>query len=79
MRDCHLLQATIAGTEGETTGEGLTERLKKYEIYNRMLNGKTPEAFETDVKKKFAGEPGQMKLLTVVDNLLTGFDAPSVT
>jgi type I restriction enzyme R subunit len=31
------------------------------------------------VKKKFIDEPGQMKLLIVVDKLLTGFDAPSAT
>ena len=35
---------TIADTKGETTGEGLTERLQKYEIYNRMLNGKDARA-----------------------------------
>ena len=40
---------------------------------------KTPEAFEKEVKKKFVEEPGQMKLLIVVDKLLTGFDAPSAT
>ncbi|MGO9544424.1 MAG: type I restriction endonuclease subunit R [Rhodomicrobium sp.] len=70
---------TLADTKGETTGEGLTERLQKYEIYNRMLAGKTPEKFETEAKKKFIDEPGQMKLLIVVDKLLTGFDAPSAT
>jgi type I restriction enzyme R subunit len=31
------------------------------------------------VKKKFVEEPGQMKLLIVVDKLLTGFYAPSAT
>lgn len=35
--------------------------------------------FEKTVKKKFVKEPGQMKLLIVVDKLLTGFDAPSAT
>jgi type I restriction enzyme, R subunit len=65
--------------KGETTGEGLTEKLKQYEIYNKMLNGKTPEVFESEVKEKFIKQPGQMKLLIVVDKLLTGFDAPSAT
>jgi type I restriction enzyme R subunit len=37
------------------------------------------ELFEDQVKKKFLDEPGQMKLLIVVDKLLTGFDAPSAT
>jgi type I restriction enzyme R subunit len=37
------------------------------------------EEFEKAVKKKFVEEPGQMKLLIVVDKLLTGFDAPPAT
>lgn len=65
--------------KGEGDGEGLTERLRKYETYNRMLAGKEPEAFEKEVKKRFIESPAQMKLLIVVDKLLTGFDAPSAT
>ncbi|WP_414577235.1 type I restriction endonuclease subunit R [Anabaena sp. CCY 9402-a] len=66
--------------KGESTGEEeLTEKLRQYEIYQKMLNGKAPEVFEDDVKKKFVEEPAQMKLLIVVDKLLTGFDAPSAT
>lgn len=68
-----------ADIKGEETGEGLTERLRKYEIYNKMLGDKTVEDFEDEVKKKFIKQPGQMKLLIVVDKLLTGFDAPSAT
>ncbi|MCT8187287.1 HsdR family type I site-specific deoxyribonuclease [Pseudomonas sp. p99-361] len=68
-----------ADIKGEATGEGLTEKLRKYNIYNQMLNGKDPEVFEKEVKQKFIKEPGQMKLLIVVDKLLTGFDAPSAT
>ena len=68
-----------ADIKGEATGEGLTEKLRKYSIYNQMLNGKDPELFEKEVKQKFIKEPGQMKLLIVVDKLLTGFDAPSAT
>lgn len=66
--------------KGETTGEdGVTDKIEKYEIYNRMLNGKSAEDFEAEVKTKFINEPAQMKLLIVVDKLLTGFDAPSAT
>ena len=68
-----------ANIKGEETGEGLTERLRQFDIYNKMLDGKDPETFEKEVKKKFVEEPGQMKLLIVVDKLLTGFDAPSAT
>lgn len=65
--------------KGDDSGEGLTEKLRKYEIYNKMLGEKDPEAFEKEVKRKFIDEPGQMKLLIVVNKLLTGFDAPSAT
>ena len=69
----------VASIKGEETGEGETEKLEQYEIYQRMLNGQDVEAFEKAVKKKFVEEPGQMRLLIVVDMLLTGFDAPSAT
>jgi type I restriction enzyme R subunit len=44
-----------------------------------MLGDKTLEAFEKEVKQKFIDQPGQMRLLIVVDKLLTGFDTPSAT
>ena len=53
--------------------------IKKYEIYQKMLSGKDVEIFEDEMKKKFIEEPAQMKLLIVVDKLLTGFDAPPAT
>lgn len=82
-------QPTPNSIKGEETGEGETERLEQYDIYGQMLADwfrepaataiyKTEE-FERQVKKKFIEEPGQMKLLIVVDKLLTGFDAPSAT
>jgi type I restriction enzyme, R subunit len=78
-----------ADLKGEESGEGLTERLQQYDIYKQMLAdwfnepAKTAvnraEEFEKQAKKKFVAEPGQMKLLIVVDMLLTGFDAPPAT
>ncbi len=78
-----------ADIKGEETGAGLTEKLRKYEIYQQMLADyfevpkdeaiNKAEDFEKQVKKKFKHEPGQMRLLIVVDKLLTGFDAPSAT
>jgi type I restriction enzyme R subunit len=75
--------------KGEETGEGLTERLLQYEVYRRMLAEHFDEPedkamykveqFEKEVKKRFIEEPGQMKLLIVVDKLMTGFDAPPAT
>lgn len=65
--------------KGETTGEGETEKIEQYDIYTQMLNGKTVTQFEEDVKLQFIEEPAKMKLLIVVDKLLTGFDAPPAT
>ena len=80
---------SIADTKGETTGEGDTDNLIKYGIYTQMLANwfneseekavSKVEKFEQEVKKKFITDPGQMKLLIVVDKLLTGFDAPPAT
>ena len=65
---------------GEETGEdNPTDQLLKYEVYKNMLNGKSTEEFDAEVKEKFKNEPNKMKLLIVVDKLLTGFDAPSAT
>ncbi len=44
-----------------------------------MLKGKDAESFEQEVKQQFIHEPAKMKLLIVVDKLLTGFDAPAAT
>ncbi len=80
---------STATIKGEESGEGETEKLRKYAVYQRMLAdwfNEAPETainkaekFEKEVKKKFIDEPGQMKLLIVVDKLLTGFDAPPAT
>ncbi|MCB5265467.1 MAG: HsdR family type I site-specific deoxyribonuclease [Candidatus Cloacimonetes bacterium] len=59
--------------------DDIPDDLLKYEIYQKMLAGKSVEVFEDEAKKRFVEEPGQMKLLIVVDKLLTGFDAPSAT
>jgi type I restriction enzyme, R subunit len=74
-------QGHIADTKTADAGSGAgqTEELLKYEVYQKMLGGKTPKEFETHVKQKFIKEPGQMRLLIVVDKLLTGFDAPPAT
>lgn len=80
----------ISDIKGESTGEdGYTEKLKRFEIYQKMLSDyfhepaeravNRVEEFEREVKEKFIKEPAQMKLLIVVDKLLTGFDAPPAT
>ncbi|MDX1728671.1 MAG: HsdR family type I site-specific deoxyribonuclease, partial [Pseudoalteromonas tetraodonis] len=82
-------QPAASSIKGEESGEGLTEKLFKYDTYRKMLAeyfeqsedeaAKRVEEFEKAVKKRFIEEPGQMRLLIVVDKLLTGFDAPSAT
>lgn len=68
-----------------------TDTFFKYETYLKMI-GLDPqhlpetaniqsqvETFEAESKRKFVEEPANMKLLIVVDKLLTGFDAPPCT
>ncbi len=71
-------------------GSNESEESYKYRTYCKMLQNffnekdekkalnKTKE-FEEEVKKRFINEPSRMELLIVVDKLLTGFDAPSLT
>ncbi len=89
---CAIVTSYVPSTASiskETSGEGETEKLNQYEIYRRMLaeHFNEPEdaamskveTFEKQVKERFKKEPGQMKLLIVVDKLLTGFDARPAT
>ena len=82
-------EPTPASIKGEETGEGVAERIAQYDTYRRMLAdwfrepaedavGKVAR-FEAEVKERFLKEPGRMRLLIVVDKLLTGFDAPPAT
>lgn len=71
-------EATGANTE--------TDKEFIYNTYTELLKpvsanpGMTKtETYEERAKEKFKKEPALMKLLIVVDKLLTGFDAPSCT
>ncbi|MEI6610444.1 MAG: HsdR family type I site-specific deoxyribonuclease, partial [Deltaproteobacteria bacterium] len=92
LKNCAIVTSfvpTHADIKGEESGEGYTEKLKRFEIYRKMLAeyfNESPETainkvekFEEEVKAKFVDEPAQMKLLIVVNKLLTGFDAPAAT
>jgi type I restriction enzyme R subunit len=68
------------GTNTETDKEYI------YKIYSDLLkdivadpNKTKSETYEDKAKTKFIKEPANMKLLVVVDKLLTGFDAPPCT
>lgn len=72
----------------EDTGEDTeTKMQEQYNTYLEMLGiatdtpnkDKLAEQYEDRVKEQFKKEPANMKLLIVVDKLLTGFDAPPAT
>ncbi|MCH8331964.1 MAG: type I restriction endonuclease subunit R, partial [Bacteroidetes bacterium] len=63
-----------------------TDKQFIYNLYDKILDGVKPianmtltEAYEEWAKDKFVHQPATMKLLIVVDKLLTGFDAPACT
>jgi type I restriction enzyme R subunit len=70
----------------ETGANTVTEKQLIYDTYIELLKGveakpgmtKT-ETYEENAKSLFTKEPANMKLLVVVDKLLTGFDAPPCT
>src|SRR5699024_7508384 len=73
----------------EDAGAGVSESAVQYAVDRQMLADyfdepaetaiTKVEEFEQSVKRQFIDHPGQMRLLIVVDKLLTGFDAPSAT
>ena len=66
----------------ETGANTETEKQFLYNTYTTLLKsaglGNT-EAYEDNAKKLFITQPANMRLLIVVDKLLTGFDAPHCT
>lgn len=68
----------------ENTGANTdTDKETVYRIYKQLLENVSPkgnksktETYEDEVKKLFIEQAATMKLLIVVDKLLTGFDAP---
>jgi type I restriction enzyme R subunit len=66
-------------TTEDTGANTETEKEFIYKTYIALLNGKDTEKYEDEAKDKFIKEPANMKLLVVVDKLLTGFDAPPCT
>ncbi|MFA6569774.1 MAG: HsdR family type I site-specific deoxyribonuclease [Bacteroidota bacterium] len=69
----------------EDTGANTdTEKEYIYKTYMELLKDvgadaqkSKSETYEDNAKSKFINEPANLKLLVVVDKLLTGFDAPS--
>jgi len=70
-----LNQITTANTGANTE----TEQEFIYRTYTALLKKMTTEQYEDWAKDKFKKEPASMKLLIVVDKLLTGFDSPPCT
>jgi type I restriction enzyme, R subunit len=70
----------------ETGAQTETDKQVIYKLYERLLQDVVPlpnktktETYEEQAKALFVKEPARMKLLVVVDKLLTGFDAPPCT
>ncbi|WP_269630203.1 type I restriction endonuclease subunit R [Pelomonas sp. BJYL3] len=70
----------------ETGANTDTDKQFIYETYTELLKDvvarpgmSKAETYEQDVKERFIKTPARMRLLIVVDKLLTGFDAPSCT
>lgn len=70
----------------ETGANTETDKQFIYNTYNELLkdviakpNMSKTETYEEWAKELFTSEPANMKLLVVVDKLLTGFDAPPCT
>jgi len=73
-------------TKEETGADTETEKQFLYNTYTKLLKnvdakpGKSKtETYEDNAKSLFISQPANMRLLIVVDKLLTGFDAPSCT
>ncbi|MBK9579111.1 MAG: HsdR family type I site-specific deoxyribonuclease [Fibrobacteres bacterium] len=73
-------------TTEETGANTETDKQFIFRLYTDLLKdtstsgGKSrTEVYEDEAKRKFIKEPASMRLLVVVDKLLTGFDAPSCT
>jgi type I restriction enzyme, R subunit len=73
-------------TREEVGANTETDKQLIYNTYTELLKdvdaepGKSKtETYEDRVKRQFTKEPASMKLLVVVDKLLTGFDAPPCT
>lgn len=73
-------------TTEDTGANTETEKEHIYKVYSDLLENVSPrtgktktETYEDEAKKKFTEEPANMRLLIVVDKLLTGFDAPPCT
>lgn len=69
----------VALPDGHSGNGTKTEEEFKYKTAKEMMGKKSPEDFETWAKAEFIKNYKNMKLLIVVDKLLTGFDAPHAT
>jgi len=79
FKQCAIITSFVPLESNLRTEADDAEEFEKFEAYKKMLDGQDLDVFETEAKRKFIEEPAQMKLLIVVDKLLTGFDAPPCT
>lgn len=65
--------------EGHSEDSRLDEETFKHDKASEMMGDMDAVTFEQWAKKQFIDNPNDMKLIIVVDKLLTGFDAPRAT
>ncbi|MEM9569561.1 MAG: HsdR family type I site-specific deoxyribonuclease [Bacteroidota bacterium] len=80
---CAVITSYTDSQPSATTTLTQDESAEKKRIYTQMIThyqkqyaGLTPDTFESKIKKVFKEKPAEIKLLIVVDKLLTGFDSP---
>jgi type I restriction enzyme R subunit len=93
FKGCAVISSYVPAPSDISTSvvdpEHRTDEEVKYDTYCKMIGvkrgeevksiAKKVEDFEKEAKRQFVDEPANMKLLIVVDKLLTGFDAPPCT
>ena len=72
-------QMGVSISQGHSTDADNDEETFKYNTAKQMMGNKTASQFEEWAKDEFVDHPASLKLLIVVDKLLTGFDAPQAT
>ena len=81
---CAVVTSFVPTDEDEEAENPLKNKIYRKMLANHFDRDEKEAAgrhaeFESQVKQEFVKEPGQMRLLIVVDKLLTGFDAPPAT
>lgn len=80
-KHCGIITSYQANANSISSEPPDSDERYKFDTYKDFVlkDKQNTEEYEKEVKRQFIKEPANMKLLIVVDKLLTGFDAPSCT